>query len=81
MGVSDPEALGEKIRTILRRSGQPATLEEWGVKREALPSLAQRGITKGRADNNPIPIEPKTILSILEQIYQKDPCNLSRKGA
>lgn len=80
LGVSDPEALGEKIRTILHRSGQPATLEEWGVKREALPSLAQRGITKGRADNNPIPIEPRTILSILEQIYQKDPCNLSRKG-
>lgn len=81
LGVSDAKMLEEKVRDILRRSGLPATLEEWGVKREELPRLAQLGITKGRADNNPVPIDPETVLSILEQIYHEDPYNLNRKGA
>ncbi len=69
LGVSGPDELEETVRGILRRSGQPATLKEWGVGREDLPRLAQLGMTKGRADNNPVPIEPATILSVLEQIY------------
>jgi len=80
LGVSGPEELTEKVRGILRRSGQPATLKEWGAQREELPRLAQLGMTKGRADNNPVPIEPATILSILEQIYDSS-CELTRKGA
>lgn len=69
LGVSSPEALEKKIQGILNRSGQPATLSAWGVEREDLPRLAQLGITKGRADNNPVAIDVETILSILEQIY------------
>ena len=69
LGVSSPEMLEKKIQDILVRSGQPATLSAWGAQREDLPRLAQLGITKGRADNNPVPIDVKTILSILEQIY------------
>ena len=69
LGVSSPEELEKKIRDILGRSGQPATLSAWGARREDLPRLAQLGITKGRADNNPVPIDVETILSILEQIY------------
>ena len=81
LGVSSPEALEEKISVILRRSGQPAALAEWGVKEEDLSRLAQLGITKGRADNNPVPIQPETIRSILERIYRSKPYNLNRKGA
>ena len=80
LGVSSPEELAEKVCGILRRSGQPATLKEWGAQREELPRLARLGMTKGRADNNPVPIEPATILSILEQIYDSS-CKLTRKGA
>ena len=69
LGVSSPEELEKKIRAILDRSGQPATLSAWGARRENLPRLAQLGITKGRADNNPVPIDVETIRSILEQIY------------
>lgn len=75
LGVSDPDELEEKIRGILRRSGQRATLEEWGVRQEELPRLAQLGMTKGRADNNPVPIGPDTVLSILEQIYHTEVCD------
>lgn len=80
LGVSDGTELDRQVRDILRRSGQATTLKEWGVRREELPRLAQLGITKGRADNNPVPIESNTILSILEQIYD-DNCELNRKGA
>ena len=81
LGVSGPDELEETICGILRRSGQPATLKEWGAHREDLPRLAQLGMTKGRADNNPVPIEPATILSILEHIYSTESYNLNQKGA
>lgn len=81
LGVSGPDELEERIGDLLHRSGQPATLEEWGVSREDLPHLAQLGITKGRADNNPVPIDPTTILSILERIYHIKPYDMNRKGA
>lgn len=67
LGVGSAEELERRIREILRRSGQPATLREWGVKMEDLPGLARLGVTKGRADNNPMPIDPETILTILEE--------------
>ena len=81
LGVSGADELEGKIRKILYRSGQPATLQEWGARREDLPHLAQLGMTKGRADNNPVPIDPTTILSILEHIYSSESYNLTQKGA
>ena len=81
LGVSGADELEGKIRNILYRSGQPATLQEWGAQREDLPHLAQLGMTKGRADNNPLPIDPATILSILEHIYSSESYNLTQKGA
>ena len=68
-GAADGEELGKRIRSILDRSGQPSTLKEWGVKREDLPRMASLGLTKGRADNNPLDIDEATILEILEEIY------------
>ena len=81
LGVSGADELEGRIRNILYRSGQPATLQEWGAQREDLPHLAQLGMTKGRADNNPVPIDPTTILSILEHIYSSESYNLTQKGA
>lgn len=81
LGVSNPDELEERIRDLLRRSGQAATLEEWGVPQDDLPHLAQLGMTKGRADNNPVPIDPATILSILECIYHTKSYHLKQKGA
>ena len=81
LGVSGADELEGRIRNILYRSGQPATLQEWGAQREDLPHLVQLGLTKGRADNNPVPIDPATILSILEHIYSSESYNLTQKGA
>ena len=82
LGAADAEELGETVRGLLRRSGQPATLRAWGVRREDLPHMARLGMTRGRADNNPVPIDPATILSILEQIYDPtDTYSTKQKGA
>ena len=69
LGAADGEELGKRIRSILDRSGQPSTLKEWGVKREDLLRMASLGLTKGRADNNPLDIDEAMILEILEEIY------------
>ena len=76
LGAADGAGLERRVRDILRRSGQAATLKEWGAQREELPRLAELGITRGRADNNPVSIEPDTILTILEQIYDNS-CELN----
>lgn len=82
LGVSGAEELDGKVERFLRRSGQPASLREWGVRAEDLPHMAQLGMTRGRADNNPVPIDPVTILSILEQIYDlTNPYSSEQKGA
>jgi len=69
LGVSGAEELGERIGALLRRAGLAASLRDWGVEREELPLLARLGMTKGRADNNPVEITPAIIQSILTEIY------------
>lgn len=69
LGVKDGEDLKERISSFLIRSGQPASLKGWGVKEEELPGLAELGMTKGRADNNPVEITAETINIILKSVY------------
>lgn len=69
LGVNSAEELGVKIRNILTRAEIPCSLKTWGVKKDELPCLAALGITKGRADNNPVEFTEETILSVLEKIY------------
>lgn len=78
LGAADADELEEKIGNYLRRASLPSSLQEWGVKREELRRLAQFGVTKGRADNNPVEINAENILHILEQAYSARPI---RKGA
>ena len=69
LGVKDGDELGTKIKGLLERSGQPSTLSAWGVKKEDLGDLASAGMTKGRADNNPVDLNSEMIKTILENIY------------
>ncbi|MDO5149813.1 MAG: phosphonoacetaldehyde reductase [Oscillospiraceae bacterium] len=71
LGVNSAGELGSKIRNILTRAEIPCSLEAWGVKKDELPCLAALGITKGRADNNPVEFTEETILSVLEKIYNE----------
>lgn len=69
LGVTDANALKERISDLLRRSGLPNTLQGWEVKHEELSELAELGITKGRADNNPVAITAEKVKIILNSIY------------
>lgn len=69
LGAEDADMLKSRINSWLRRSGQPVSLQEWGVREEDLHRLAKLGMTKGRADNNPVEITTDYIRTILESIY------------
>lgn len=76
LGVQDAAMLQRRISGLLLRSAQPASLEGWGVLHSDLAHLASLGITKGRADNNPVALTPECIEALLESIYQMNavPC-------
>ncbi len=69
LGVKSVEELDARVKDLLQRAGFPAALSAWKVKREDLRRLAELGITKGRADNNPVDLDPDKIQKILESIY------------
>ena len=70
LGVSDVKELDARVKDILTRGGFPVTLSQWNIKKEELRHLAELGITKGRADNNPVDLDPEKIQAILEKIYE-----------
>ena len=70
LGVEDAAGLHARVRDLLVRSGQPATLRGWGVRQEDLPRLAALGMTKGRADNNPVALDSGTIETLLRSMYE-----------
>jgi alcohol dehydrogenase class IV len=78
LGVESTGELQGRIAELLGRSGQGSSLQEWGVKYQDLAELAPLGITKGRADNNPVVIQTATVQRILEEAYTLQPM---RKGA
>ena len=69
LGVDSCEAVEDKIKNILNRAEIPCTLKEWHVDYDNIPILASQGITKGRADNNPIALTSEKIEDILRSIY------------
>lgn len=78
LGVRNERELEERIHRILRAAAIPDSLEEWGVKREDLRILAEHGMTKGRADNNPVELTADGIERMLESIYA---CKTERERA
>lgn len=70
MGVDSIENVEMRIKDILKRAEIPATLKEWKVDYDKIPTLASQGITKGRADNNPVSLTNEMIEEILKTIYE-----------
>ena len=79
LGVKDAGELARCLGGYLDAAGLPASLQEWGVKWEDLSHLAQLGLTKGRADNNPVDLDPEMALSLLRDIYTTP--YMKQKGA
>lgn len=70
LGVKNVNELSQRIHGILKSANIPSSLEEWNVDYNDISYLAERGITKGRADNNPVNITTDTIEDILKSIYK-----------
>lgn len=68
-GVSDSMELEKRIHDILQQAGVPDSLSQWNIPETQLPELAAHGITKGRADNNPVDLTVDKIEEILKTIY------------
>lgn len=69
LDVRDAAHLKVRIDGLLKRSGQPSALKDWGVQPDDLPRLAALGMTRGRADNNPVALDAETIRELLQSIY------------
>lgn len=67
-GAEGPEAVAARVRGLLLRSGLRADLRGWGARAEDLLGLAAHGFTKGRADNNPVPLDAPTAQALLAEI-------------
>lgn len=67
-GAERSEQIGQRVTAILKAAGHPVTLREWGITEDELPVLAAHGITKGRADNNPVELTEMVIHNILKTI-------------
>ena len=70
--MKDGTGLGERVHASLRAAGSPDSLEGWKVERKDLKTLAALGLTKGRADNNPVELTPECIEKILEDTYSAE---------
>lgn len=67
--VKDAEMFQKYIAYCLKQSGFPNSLKGWGVRKEELSHLAELGMTKGRAGNNPVELTQEKIRDILESVY------------
>ncbi|MDD4849727.1 MAG: phosphonoacetaldehyde reductase [Gemmiger sp.] len=67
-GVQRPADVQRRVADILLAAGHPVTLRAWGVAEEDIPLLAAHGITKGRADNNPVELTEMVVQDILHAI-------------
>ena len=61
--------LGQKIKSVMKRSGIKSSLREWGASMRDFEELAPLCITKGRANNNPAPLTHENIIGILQKSF------------
>lgn len=67
----DDTDLGDILDLVIRALGMPRTLNEVGVGREKLDSLAQNTLTDPWSPTNPEPITTKEqVLEILEMVVE-----------
>ncbi len=67
--VKNINELDERICSLLQKAACKAKLREWGAVESDLDALAAAGITKGRADNNPVDLNLDVVKKVLESIY------------
>ncbi len=64
-----PADVKEWIFAMLREGGFATTLRGCGIGEEDLPYITAHAFTKGRADNNPVPVTEEAVTAILRALY------------
>ena len=54
---------------MLQRGGFSTRLRDYGVTKDDLPYIVDHAFTKGRADNNPVPVTAEAVKQVLETIF------------
>ena len=57
------------IFSMLERGGFATTLRGCGICEEDLPYITAHAFTKGRADNNPVPVTEDAVMAVLRGLY------------
>lgn len=68
-GLREGDTLEEKMRALFTKYQIPSRLRDYGVKTDDIEELVNRSFTKGRMDNNPVPLQQSTVQDILNRIY------------
>lgn len=68
-GVKEIQTFKTKLTDILLFLGFSSKLRDYGISKDDLPQIAALSIVPGRSDNNPVEIDKKGILEILEKIF------------
>lgn len=68
-GLQEGDTLEEKMRALFTKYQIPSRLRDYGVKTDDIEELVNRSFTKGRMDNNAVPLQQSTVQDILNRIY------------
>lgn len=68
-GCSSAADVKTWLYTMLQRGGFSTRLRDYGVTKDDLPYIVDHAFTKGRADNNPVPVTAEAVKQVLETIF------------
>ena len=69
-GVESIDEIQPLIEKYLSAAGFETRLSKWGATDASLKEAAEKSMTRGRADNNPIPLTTENVLQILNRIKE-----------
>ena len=67
--MPDAEELVSTLNTMLDTAGLPRHLSQLGIRRDALPGLAERASREWTAQFNPRPVTPDDLQSVYEAAF------------
>lgn len=69
-GVESIDEIQPLIEKYLSAAGFETRLSKWGATDASLKEAAEKSMTRGRVDNNPIPLTTENVLQILNRIKE-----------
>lgn len=67
--AKDAEGVRQWVKDMLALGHFSSRLRDYGIKKEDLPYIVSHAFTKGRADNNLVPVTEEAVTKVLNDIY------------